>query len=623
MKWMGLLQKAYDTYENHSALIGVVKEGDKAPLLPVAHNIQKTQIEIAIDISGNFQCCRVVDKEDSDTVIPVTIESAGRSGKNPPPHPLSDKLQYLHPGDKDKYEAYVRLLSDWCESDYGNKKAKAVLEYIKKGTIINDIHSTGIGKEKVNNTDLESCLVRWLVMGTDDGEKCWRDLKLFKSWTDYYGTVLENEDECEGEICYITGTKEKITANHPKGVIKAANGAKLISANDSVNFTYRGRFTDKDGRQAATVGYYASQKAHNALRWLVSNQGFGVGGNSSRWYVCWNPKGKQLPKPHISFLRRKSDDNNQGIVTPSDYKKQLRATINGYKNDMPPSADAVIAAFDAATTGRLSLTYYNELQASDFLDRVHDWYSTCCWYRRYGRGYRDYYVNSPSVYDVLACAYGTEQGDKLVPPEKICGEQGQQLIKCIVEQGTISRSLVQSLFSRANQRQACSEENYEKLLFVACSIIRKYLNDKTITTNKEEWTMALEPEKKDRSYQYGRLLAVLEKVERDTYSEGESREPNAIRLQTVYCERPLTTFDTIHRSLQPYFAGLKKGSRDYYKRLIGEIVEVIQELPDGERNTPLKETYLFGYYLQRQALYDKKDKSKDTNAAKEENTVKE
>ena len=135
--------------------------------------------------------------------------------------------------------------------------------------------------------------------------------------------------------------------------------------------------------------------------------------------------------------------------------------------------------------------------------------------------------------------------------------------------------------------------------------------------------MALEPEKKDRSYQYGRLLAVLEKVERDTYSEGESREPNAIRLQTVYCERPFTTFDTIHRSLQPYFAGLKKGSRDYYKRLIGEIVEVIQELPDGERNTPLKETYLFGYYLQRQALYAKRDKSKDTNAAKEENTVEE
>ena len=43
--------------------------------------------------------------------------------------------------------------------------------------------------------------------------------------------------------------------------------------------------------------------------------------------------------------------------------------------------------------------------------------------------------------------------------------------------------------------------------------------------------MALEPEKQDRSYQYGRLLAVLEKAERDTYSSDETREPNAIRMQ--------------------------------------------------------------------------------------------
>ena len=36
--------------------------------------------------------------------------------------------------------------------------------------------------------------------------------------------------------------------------------------------------------------------------------------------------------------------------------------------------------------------------------------------------------------------------------------------------------------------------------------------------------MSLDKEKKDRSYQFGRLLAVMEKVERDTYTdEAESR----------------------------------------------------------------------------------------------------
>lgn len=45
--------------------------------------------------------------------------------------------------------------------------------------------------------------------------------------------------------------------------------------------------------------------------------------------------------------------------------------------------------------------------------------------------------------------------------------------------------------------------------------------------------MSLDKEKKDRSYQFGRLLAVMEKVERDTYTD-EGREPNAIRMQSVF-----------------------------------------------------------------------------------------
>ncbi len=589
--------------------------GEKAPLLPVAHNTQKAQIEISISVSGDFMGCCAVNKVDCDTVIPVTIESAGRTGKTP--HPFSDQIQYLHPEGKGKYEDYISLLSTWCESPYGHEKARAVLQYLKKGTLLKDLESSGLAKGKINNIDFESCLVRWYVKGAVDPNPCWQDLSLFKSWTDYYSTVLEGDGQSEGDICYITGRRERITTNHPKGIIKAANGAKLISANDSINFTYRGRFTDKEGNQASAVGYYASQKAHNALKWLIANQGFNISSSSNRWYVCWNPKGKQLPRPHLSLLKRKPE-GEQGTVTPSNYKKQLWDTITGYKKDLTASAEAVIAAFDAATTGRLSLTYYNELQASDFLERVYDWYSGCCWYRRYGK---DYYVNSPSVYEIVAIAYGTEQDDKLVPSDKLVGEQGQQLIKYIVERLAISHSLVQRLFARTNKRQAFSEKNYEAVLFVACSIIRKYMNDKSFIKSKEEWIMALEPKKKDRSYQYGRLLAVMEKVERDTYSEGENREPNAIRLQSAFCERPLTTFSTIHLSLQPYFAALKKSSRDYYKRLIGEIVEIIQELPDGEQNTPLKETYLFGYYLQRKDMYTKKENNTEPLTKDNENVA--
>ena len=81
----------------------------------------------------------------------------------------------------------------------------------------------------------------------------------------------------------------------------------------------------------------------------------------------------------------------------------------------------------------------------------------------------------------------------------------------------------------------------EEILSIACAVIRKYRYD----VYKEECAMEFDPNKNDISFQFGRLLAVLEKVERDTYDSDETREPNAIRLQSIYCQRPLRTADMI------------------------------------------------------------------------------
>ena len=80
--------------------------------------------------------------------------------------------------------------------------------------------------------------------------------------------------------------------------------------------------------------------------------------------------------------------------------------------------------------------------------------------------------------------------------------------------------------------------------------------------------MTLEEKRADRSYQFGRLLAVLEKVERDTYREDETREPNAIRLQSRYFRRPLHTANLIERQLESaYFPRMKNPSARIWYRL--------------------------------------------------------
>ena len=120
--------------------------------------------------------------------------------------------------------------------------------------------------------------------------------------------------------------------------------------------------------------------------------------------------------------------------------------------------------------------------------------------------------------------------------------------------------------------------------------------------------MALEPEKKDRSYQFGRLLAVLEKAERDAFDSDEKREPNAMRMQAVFVKRPMYAAKIIIEQLKnAYYPRLNPGVRSYYDKLIGEIMLVLSECPDGEQDKPLGEAYPMGYYLQKNALYTKRE----------------
>ena len=125
--------------------------------------------------------------------------------------------------------------------------------------------------------------------------------------------------------------------------------------------------------------------------------------------------------------------------------------------------------------------------------------------------------------------------------------------------------------------------------------------------------MSLDTNSTDRSYLYGQLLAVMEKAERDTYAPNESREPNATRLQSVYCRRPLHTANQIENMLkQAYFPKLKPGSQIFYKNLIGEILNKITECEKPEEaNKPLGDTFVIGYYLQRNELYKSKQQNEE------------
>lgn len=614
---MGLLQKAIETYEMYEKMTEEDRE-KHPPMAPIGHMIANAGLELTVDGEGNLKEAVLIGKEDAKTVIPVTEDSAGRTSA-PCPHPLCEQVGYLSGQDPVKYELYTEQLKAWTESDYSHPMLMPILAYVRKKSLLTDLDTHGITKTE------DKQLIRWKVIGIgEESGACWKNKSLFWCWSEWYQTIRKQEND--NEICMVTGENTVLAKQHLKGIIPINGNAKLLSANDTSNFTYRGRFQNE--RQTATVSYLASQKAHNALRWLAADQGVQIvfGG---RTFICWNPQGKKVPHPAMPMAVKYANS-----VTPSGYKKELKEALKGYRSDLVGTnqdsgktidlSNVVIAAFDAASKGRLALTYYKEMGADDFLQRLYDWDESCYWQRWDTKEQKMVYA-SPSLYQIINGAFGVQREEKgktkLVTDEKLMKQQLQRLLSCRVDKALFPIDIEKAIVERASMPQAFDPLVYRRLLSTACAVIKKYYHD----YKKEEIEMTLEEKKADRSYQFGRLLAVLNQVEMDFYQNERKKDPDkqprqttAEKSVTLFCRCPFKTYDNIYKHvMEAYEPRITPYQKTRFHRLCREITVMLDAFPKNELNNPLEETYLIGYYVQQQEFF-KTTKEENEQQKKEE-----
>ena len=84
---MNLLQSLAGVYDSQSSRAGAKREDTDAVLLPLFHTYLTAHITVTIDMQGNFLDACVLDirKDEVYTIVPSTVESASRSGPEPPP----------------------------------------------------------------------------------------------------------------------------------------------------------------------------------------------------------------------------------------------------------------------------------------------------------------------------------------------------------------------------------------------------------------------------------------------------------------------------------------------------------------------------------------------------------
>ena len=613
MSWMSELSKLYDL---EADIIG--EDIDGKTLLPVYHSTQKAQIDVFLFDDASFAYGKAVDESDSVTIIPVSIK-AKTSGIAP--HPLCEGLKYVA-GDyskyvksakKDNYEyfhRYINNLKNWVESAFTDKLLAVIYSYLKNETLMADLIESGLltttdngeleKSKKIAKIPQADCFVRFTIIDkcTGEAESVWQCKRLYEQYIQYADSIATERD-----ICYVTGNLVPVTYNHSKGIRFSSDSAKLLSSNDNNNFTFRGRFCTQ--QEAYAVGRKTSQKAHLALRWLIERQGTTV---DTAKFVIWESELQPVIDAAQPFdLWELFEDDELLPKTNREYGRAVAKYIKGYRQKLDFSSKIMLMCVDAATPGRLSVVQYQEFAATDYYNHLEQWYRDASWHTLWFRnGKRFHGISTPSPYQIALFAGGTERSDtgKIMADDKQMKLLFREIYSCMLHGTTVPSHILKMLYNRcANPLKYAAERgNWEKLLDITCALYRKHYIEKNGVT----FNVGLDRTCTDRSYLYGRLTAVADKMETDTF-EKELRQTNAKRYMSAMLNAPFKTWAYLEERVLPYTAKIIKQNPQYFAKYEKELEEIhsLFQMEDYASNERLDARFFMGFYCQKQEFYKK------------------
>ena len=531
---------------------------------------------------------------------------------------------------KDCFKFYEKQLSGW--SEFGNlKEIKIVLQYIQKGSLIEDLLEKQIFSFKDNilsagKDDPFSLTIVWAVeISNDPHSDLWSKNSIKKQWIKYQENQSGEESE-QSELCYITGERDYSAKAYPK----IEGNAKLVSANDTSGFTFLGRFLSD--KQAVALGRDVSQKAFNMLKWLIKRQGIR---NGDQVTIAWAISGKPVPSPmkDISTELDWADMENwdiSAVENPDEAAAQrlpenseashnwsvnigraaaqiIKKKLHGYQAELKDHEQISLIMLDSATPGRMALTYYQEFLPTDYFANLDAWIDDFSWYQRYSievpNGKKtdkrtQWRFLPPSPYSIAETVYGKSLSDTLK-------KQLYARLLPVIAGGTsvlIPEDLVRQSFQAACNPNGCENWEWQRNIGVACALYKGWRARHHDLSQRRTYPMSLDTQNRSRDYLYGRLLAVAENTESYAlYLAGEKRATTAERYIQRFAEHPFATWRNIELALKPYQERLRNNGKDTGAQAIGEIMELFAT-DDFTRDDKLSGEFLLGYHCQKMEI---------------------
>lgn len=649
---MGWMQKLCDVYDLVSAVD--IPEGENhAQLVRVGFTKKNVDYVVTITSSGNFSSVSELDRDNCECIVPTTPQAEGRTGANGAPYPLAENLKYFAEEEgihNTLLDAYLEQLTAWCNQNEAPDCLKTLLTYLEKRSLLTDVSNALPKKLKLHKSESEKdfsgadakAMICFAVEDHTSREmRLWKRKDVQDSWTAYCARKTGGK----AELCYVTGKMMPLLDNHPK----VQGNAKLISAKDAgYPFQYKGRFAED--RSAASVSAYASDRAHRALQYLLTNQGLSIRKFGLN-IVAWDVQTGAVKVPLIGSTGD-SDDDEDSVVLPDTFEaysktlcraavgqgrtaKAFEECISNLKDGESRASSVVIMSMESATDGRMSIDYYQELPDDLYVDRLTDWYRSCCW-MYWDKGVGKYVVRTPMPLTIADAVMGPDAVRRAKADlrcEKSDSKQMRglykRLLNCIVDAAPLPLNFLQSAVHRAEAPLTCHDNKgnwdrfqWEMCLRTTCALIRRSCFDKLTQSEQADCDLYLPSDQLDqsshnRSYLYGRLIAIADLIEYKATDDPAQRNlpTNAIRLMQRFAQRPKETWFSLHAKLIPYLASLDSGGANAFMSMISD-VELLFEREDRESTFAVDENFLLGYIAQRQAYFTKREA--DGNVSKED-----
>lgn len=618
MDFFSSLLEAYKQAEINGL---VDNENEEVILPPIFHTDMESDgkniIEVRLDDSGSLVAASSLGRGER-IIFPVTMASLNRTNSaKSTPHPLVDKLIYL---DKQTYpettKIYLKNLKKWIEFEEKNDVKKFLQ------TIYNFINSSGIdsqifmnlfgknytiekGKIKKDKLTigLETIFLTFKVVSKNNRDKSVTTYQeLHQSWIRYIQSLETNK-----VVCNISGELEPKIKNH-----RSVKGkAKIISANH--DRTYLGRFL-KSG-DIITIGEYTSEKIHLMLKYFLTNKNSHVRLTDSEYLINWfsedvkNNENFAL-NDYTGWMNLFNTENSQRKKIITLENKQIGESFKKGKKSFSDSSNYYIALLQKVSDGRMAIKYFREMNESQLYDNLEKWAQTYNWELVKNNKLEIFY---PSFQQILNAAYGVERDGKLICDNVgMVGIQCMHLIENLIEGRSIPGNIVQQL--KLNIRNRCRySDTWNYLCIIALSVLRNQRG--------REYSEMLEEENNNRSYLYGRLLAIYEILEQEKYKcDGEEgRSTNAERYWSAYLTQPAKIMKILHQKTLPYYQFLKTlpNKRGLIVKIDKEQEKIVNMIAtydkSSEINKPLDFQFLFGYYAEKKYIYTKSNKREGDN----------